>query len=193
MTEDKLPTSIYGLVSLLPEPFWSRVMQLWDVLELTCGTRNVRVSPIPHITWLVMESYNPDQLKTSLQEISQQACPISVQTSGLGIFSGESPVLYISVVKNEFLLRLHALIYSASKDALGGVNPFYTPDTWVPHITLVHGDVDPDALSCTVKQLGQESFDWKFALDHLALIGPSHGKSMQVLFECYFTKQDKTK
>ncbi len=174
---------MHGIVTLLDEKHHSKVKHLWQTLEAECGLRGIQVTPIPHFSWQVAQDYHYEQLAHILDEVSRQAVPFQVNTGGLGIFTGEVPVLYISVVKNIHMLQLHEKLWNEARDAGVNINAFYSPDHWMPHITVAYGDVDQDTLRCAISRLAFQIFNWEFRVDNLAVISqPDGGVGQQSLF-----------
>jgi 2'-5' RNA ligase len=47
---------------------------------------------------------------------------------------------------------------------------FYTPDQWVPHITLAYKDVTSANLDCVMQGLAFQVFKWEIQIDNLILV-----------------------
>jgi 2'-5' RNA ligase len=76
--------------------------------------------------------------------------PFPVELHGVGVFEGESPVVYLRVRKDEPLLGAYRQILEAMRSAGLELWPHYLPDVWVPHVTLALQDLEnrrlPDIL-----------------------------------------------
>lgn len=177
---------MYALVTILPEPISSLLKSLWGELAEECALTGVEMTPIPHFSWLVMEGYDQSKMSEFFGRKTIEALSFSAQTSGLGLFTGESPVAYIPLVKDSNLLSCHARLWDCLKDIMTGVNTFYNPDNWLPHITIAYGDVDLVKLVCLVEKLASRSFNWTFPVDNLALIGQQEGKMREILLQHVF-------
>ena len=101
-----------GIASLLDEPATSRVNYWWQELEARCGLVGVKTTPLPHFSWQVTEAYDLPLLEIVLHTFARQARPFTIRTSGLGLFTGENPIVYISIVKDESLIHFHSLLWS---------------------------------------------------------------------------------
>jgi 2'-5' RNA ligase len=165
-----------GIVSLLDPQHHSLVETIWRELDEECGLNGIAITPIPHFSWHVAADYDPARLKDVLAGIAAQIAPFSVRTSGLGIFSGHNPVIYIPVVKDQALQDLHRRILDAVLPIALIPHPYYTPQAWMPHITLAYGDVLPDRLICAIEKLGARRFDWEIEIDCLAHISQAEGE-----------------
>jgi len=161
---------MHGIVSVLNDPHYKFVEDLWTELELGCRLEGIKKTPIPHFSWQVSEDYDFDRLKAALQVIAQTNQPFTVRTTGLGVFSGQNQVLYIPVVRDARLSELHAQIWLALSELSVKPSPLYSPQVWVPHITLAHKDLDRDALDCAMHILAFRNYDWEIRVDNLSLV-----------------------
>ena len=160
-----------GIASFLNDPYKTQVEAIWQELEEKCGLVGVRTTPFPHFSYQVVEAYDQLRLEPILQEIAHNIQPFTVHTTGLGLFTGKIPVIYLPLVKNDLLLHLHKLIWDRTQDVAQGFSPFYAPDLWIPHITLGYGDVSNFNLSCAMDTLAFQDFDWLVEIDNLTFIG----------------------
>lgn len=175
-------TKMNGIASLLDKPATERVESLWQELDTQCGLVGVKITPFPHFSWQVTEGYDSPHLDTSLQDIASQMQPFTIRTAGLGIFSGESPIVYILIVKNEPLMRLHAMLWERMDKIAVHPLPHYAPGQWVPHITLAYNDVRRDNLNCALKILAFQPFDWEIQIDNLVTIAQAEGLTAQTVY-----------
>lgn len=175
-----------GVVSLLPEPIHSQVEGIWAELADACGVQGINSTPVPHFSWHVAERYHEVKLKEVLQDLCNRSRPFPIRTAGLGVFSRELPIVYISLVKDARMLDFHERLYRLLGRLADDPNDYYQPVNWMPHITLVFEDLGYDNLSCVMKRLVFRSFQWTFMVDNLSLIGQPPGKSGSVYFRIPF-------
>jgi 2'-5' RNA ligase len=93
-----------------------------------------------------------------------------VQTVGLGLFTGPVPVLYLALVKTGMLMKVHDLLWELIGPLATVLNSHYSPDLWMPHITVAYQDLTSDNLACTVKNLIYRPVELKIHVDQLALL-----------------------
>jgi 2'-5' RNA ligase len=160
-----------GIASLLNDPYKTQIESIWQELEEKCGLIGVRITPFPHFTYQVVEAYDQARLEPILQELAREAQPFTVHTTGLGLFTGKVPVIYLPVVKNDLLLHFHKLLWDRTKEVAQGSSPYYAPDMWMPHITLGYGDVTHFNLGCAMEALTFRDFDWQIRINNLTFIG----------------------
>lgn len=162
-----------AIVSLLEPAAYSRIEAMWRILELKCGLKGIKNTPFPHFSWHVAQEYPQKSVEQALRSLAAPTRPFTVQTSGLGIFTGQEPVIYLLITKNEKLLRFHKSIWRQIEPLSQQPSEYYSPETWVPHITLAHKDVDKHALLCALEELAFLPFNWEVKIDNLAVVGQS--------------------
>jgi 2'-5' RNA ligase len=161
---------VHGIVSLLDPMHDGKVKALWSSLENECGLIGIKITPIPHFSWHVAEDYNLTRLVPILQGLSEATIPFTVRTTGIAVFTGSRPVIYIPVVRDANLTVLHQQIWQRAGEASSHPSPFYAPQSWLPHITLAHGDVDRQASLCALEKLAGRDFSWEIQIDNFALV-----------------------
>lgn len=160
---------MYAIASL-PDPITEQaIRRLWDRFEQNCGITRATISPLPHFTWMGAEDYALEPLEDVLAEIARQIKPFSVLTSGLGIFTGLLPIVYVALVKDALLLDIQQLIWEKALQYSVDPNPHYQPRRWIPHITLAH-KVDPIRLGCAIGDLAFQPIEHEILVDHFAII-----------------------
>ena len=160
-----------GIVSLLDEKHYGLVEGLWAELEREFAVSGVYITPYPHFSYCVVaQHYDLDAVAAVLERITLNITTFKVRTSGLGIFTGASPVLYIPVVRSLELSQLHEELWNELSTASSGVLEYYHPDQWMPHVTIGFGDMNKENLPQIVRRLSERDFAWEFTVDNLALI-----------------------
>jgi len=98
---------MHGIVSLLDNDHYQLVEEVWAESEGEFSVHGVYVTPYPHFSYHVAQGYDVDKVESVLQRITSNITTFKVRTSGLGIFTGASPVLYIPVARSLELAELH--------------------------------------------------------------------------------------
>jgi 2'-5' RNA ligase len=161
---------MYAVATLLNEPVTRQVEQLWGELRRACGLTGIQAMPIPHFSWQGALEYDRPALETVLQEIAAGAAPLRTQTSGLGVFTGPAPVIYLPLVRTAGLSRLHQRLWDGLAPFSRASSPYYAPPAWMPHITLAYGDVLPENIGCAIQGLAFRAYELDIEVDNLALI-----------------------
>ena len=161
---------MHGVVLLLNDEHRALVEHLWDELETGLGVRGLYKTPFPHFSYHVAEGYDVDSLESILRRLASRCATFRVRTAGLGVFSGDDPVLYVAVVRSPALSALHQRLWRELAGASAGAVEYYHPDQWMPHITLADGDVLKDHLPDIVRMLSARALDWEIEVNNLSLI-----------------------
>jgi hypothetical protein len=172
-----------GIVSLLDDLHYGYVEDLWTELQQEFGVKGVYVTPYPHFSYHVADDYDIKRLEPILQKVASNQTSFQVRTSGLGIFTGEAPVLYIPVVRNPALTQFHELLWRELSNTGNGALEYYHPDHWIPHITIGFSDLNSDNLAHIVRYLNERTFNWQIMVDNLTFIGNS-GAGQEV--KCHY-------
>lgn len=177
---------MHAVCSLLDAISTNKVEVLWNELEMHFGLKGIRTTPIPHFSWQIASHYHWEKAHALLDELAKDILPFTVRVVGLGIFTGTKPVLYLPLVKDRLLLEIHELLWQTF-DGLGTkVSAHYHPDTWMPHITLAHGDVTRDNITEVIKTFAFQTFDWECRIDNLALIQQFTGDVGKLIYRTNF-------
>lgn len=177
---------MHGLVSLLPADYYAKVEELWQMLEDEFDLTGIQATPFPHFSWLIGEDFDWDELENTLREIAKETQPITVNTTGVGIFSGASPVVFIPVVRTNELNILHQRIWNAIQPIGKTLSPHYAPKHWMPHITLAYQDVTPKKLNYAIQKLAFQSFTWEFEVNNISFIRKSDDEDNEIYYQFNF-------
>jgi 2'-5' RNA ligase len=161
---------MHGVVSLLEQRSYAAVEGLWDELERQFGVRGVRATPFPHFTYQVAGAYDEPALESAMRRVAGARPPFQARTTGLGVFTGAEPVVYVPVVRDARLSALHEAVWDALSPAGSDVSGYYRPDQWMPHITLAWADIDAERAGAIAGYLAGRSFDWEITIDNLTFI-----------------------
>lgn len=173
-----------GIIALLDPPHTQQVLDLWAELDQRLGLRGVQVFPYPHVSFHILDGYDPVMIREKLSQEVAHLRPFTIHTAGLGIFMTPAPVLYIPVVRGPALERVHRLVWKAFpvKEENAG---YYAPEMWVPHITLAVGDLTHDNLPEVIAWLAGRDFHWEIRLNGLSL-AVEVGEKYEIQCGCRF-------
>lgn len=164
-----------AVVSLLDDHHDRLVRDLWDELARDFGVRRVtEIVPYPHVTYQGAEQYDLDELDTALRAVTAATAPFTISTTGLGIFTGPQPVLYLAVVRSAALTTFHTAFWDAIGASGREYSPLYAPaGPWTPHITLAQWDLTPDTIGPIAARLAARPLAWDIPIDNLAVLHPT--------------------
>ncbi len=142
-----------AIISALDAEAKKTVRGIWQELHDICQLQGIFNFPTPHFSWFSAEHLQLSRVEPILDQMAQDLDPIQVDAFGLGIFSGAYPVLYLPVVKTRELFAYHRRVWDQAQPYTTGTTLYYSPDLWIPHITLAMGDLTPEALPCAINAL----------------------------------------
>jgi 2'-5' RNA ligase len=155
-----------GITSLLSGTYQEQVLALMAELSEGFGVPN---HGWPHVSFHIATAYD-EGLGASLQTLAGQIPPFTLQTTGLGLFTGPEPVLYLAVVRDQALTVLHEQVWAVGERHGEQGSAYYAPAGWVPHITLVHFPANHTRLPEIITILSRRNFSWEIPIDNLALL-----------------------
>ncbi len=161
---------MHGVVSLLDHKYYQLVEDLWAELARKFAVRCIYDAPYPHFSYQVASRYNLESLEPVLRRFAASKTSFQVRVGGLGIFTGPHPVLYIPVVRSPELTQFHEALWQEISRTGSGIQDYYDPAHWIPHITIGIDDINKDNLSRIVHFLAERDFNWEITIDNIALI-----------------------
>lgn len=176
-----------GIATILDAVNLERVNSLWRDLQLHCSIPDTQTHLLPHFSWHVAKSYDHEPLLQVLADLCGQLQPFTVRTAGLGIFSGEKPIIYINLVKDQKIIEVHRKLWEAFTPFAHQPSEYYSPDYWMPHITIYFDEIFNELpegwetynkTMCVLNQLISQRYGWSIAVDNLAY-GRMDGNRMQ--------------
>lgn len=170
-----------AVVTVLDEQHYDLVETIWNEFNERFGIADLFRTPIPHFSYQIAEQYELGTLEGALHRIAENVRAFPVKTTGLGIFTGAQPVLYIPVVRSRIVDEFQRLLWERVARFGVGVSPYYAPQNWAPHITLADGNIDHELLPEIVRFLSARDFTWEILVDNLCVI--SSGGDVRVRIE----------
>lgn len=158
------------VVSMLDRKHYQQVEDLWAELARKFGVKGIYISPRPHITFQIATCYEVKSLESVLQRFASNKTPFKVRTTGLGIFTGSEPILYIPVVRSPELTQFHEALWQEIFNTGSSIEDHYHPTRWVPHITIGIGDMNKRNLSQIIRFLVKRDFNWEISIDNVVLV-----------------------
>lgn len=176
-----------GITTLFDRELCESVESIWSELERDFGVRGIgELTPIPHFSWLVAEEFDRPTLALALESIASTVTPFSVRTSGIGVFTGPSPVVYVPIVRSAALDAVHRELWTRCKSLARELKPIYAPDAWLPHVTLAMHDVTPALLPRIIDRLSGRDFGWQIRVDNLALLHHANEQAAEQISKVSF-------
>ncbi len=131
---------MHGIGSQLDNDHNQLFEELWAELKREFSVDEVYITPYPHFSYHVAQDYDVDKIEPVLQRITSNITTFKVRTSGLGVFTGNSPVLYIPVARSLELTQLHEELWQEIATASSDVQQYYHPDpSIILHLSMTRG------------------------------------------------------
>jgi 2'-5' RNA ligase len=109
-----------------------------------------------------------DGAEAVVERVARETAPFAVYTAGLGVFPG--PVLHLTVARApaaaELAVRLERELAAAG---FPSTDPYFTPDRWMPHITLAHRNLEGVELGPLLAWLVAQDLAWEIPLESLSI------------------------
>lgn len=161
---------MHALVTTLPEPYYSQVESIWDNLEEKYNLKGIRITPIPHFSWQVADAYPEEEILKMMDAIASETRPFDARIKGIDFFIGQNPVIFLKVLKDQNLIKLHLKIWKEFFFTAKGPSLLYSPPLWRPHISLTYQDLTWKSMKEIYSYLKAQDFNWEFEVNNLALV-----------------------
>ncbi|SHJ60629.1 2'-5' RNA ligase [Hymenobacter daecheongensis DSM 21074] len=159
-----------AITSVLSPHYAARINRLIKSLETKFGLNDVQATPEPHITYQLAGVRKLSALHAALRQVAAATPPFAVHTTGLGVFPGPNPTIYIPVLRTNELNQLHQRILAATAPLALRTDRFSGPECWLPHISLALHDTTPALLGPVLQYLNQQTFNLKLPVDNLTIL-----------------------
>ena len=159
-----------AITTLLNDPTVVRINGIIKSLEAKFGLDDVQATPDPHLTYQLADVAQLGALKAVLGAVASATPVFEAHSTGLGVFPGPQPVIYIPVLRSDGLNALHARILRAIGPLCSQTDKFSSPDLWLPHISLALHDTTPELLGPVLMYLNQETYNLAFDIDNLTIL-----------------------
>ncbi len=139
-------------------------------LEAKFGLEAVQATPAPHFTFLLAGIRRIDPLKKALAEVAATTAPFPAYTTGLGIFPGPKPVIYVPVLRSFDLNHLHQRVLDVTQPLCKSTDRFNAPARWLPHLSLALHDTTPKLLGPVMQFLNERTYNLRLNINNLGIM-----------------------
>lgn len=155
----------------------ARIVTIRDDIKAQCPGGAFKTGLEPHISLQGADDYPIEQVELTLREVTEKSPPVKVYVGGLGIFTGDSPVVYLTIAKSRQLYEVHRAIWEELSGLGQRVNPLFSPTTWIPHISLFYGKkTDLPQLSCVIGELMEHDLNFEITIVQLSIVFDKAGE-----------------
>lgn len=161
-----------AITTLLSSPAADRINDLIKSLETEFGLNDVQATPEPHLTYQIVEPADLAVLKAALRAITVTTRPFLAHATGLGMFPGDNPVIYIPVLRSDALNALHHRVLDVAGPLCSRTDKFSGPELWLPHVSLALHDTTPEVLGPVLRFLNTQTYNMELEINNLTLLRP---------------------
>lgn len=161
-----------AITSLLNPRTARRIRGIIKDLETKFGLADVQATPAPHLTYMLanVSARQLADLRVALRVVAQSTPPFPAYTTGLGVFPGDNPVIYVPVLRSNDLNTLHQRVLDVTTPLCRGTDRFNTPARWLPHLSLALHDTTPDLLGPVLRHLNHATYNLRLNINNLAIM-----------------------
>jgi 2'-5' RNA ligase len=142
----------------------------WPKIESVCQYSGMIPHTIPHFSWQTAENYRLEPAREKLKELSNSIEPFPFSTSGLGIFPNDRKIIFLIIVKSKKLLEVHEYIWNEMLPFTINPRMHYSPENWIPHISLNFQDLTSDQFQCSIDELLKIDLQFTFQVKQLGIL-----------------------
>lgn len=162
---------MYAIISELDQESNLKFDQLRTDCMAGCELENPVMRWPFHLSWQGAQEYQRLAVEQRVKMIAKMFAPLEIGIDGIGVFTGEEPVLYFTVTRTPTISALNQTLWEALNPLAEGMNPQFSPEEWVPHISLIYGSKKSvSGLSCVIQKLIPMHLGMKVRIDHLSLV-----------------------
>lgn len=155
--------SIASLLDIESTPNWPKV-------ESVCQYSGIIPHTIPHFSWQTAENYQIEQARKKIADLAEQISSFSFSTSGLGIFPNDRKILFLIIVKTRKLMEIHELLWNELLPLAVNPRMHYSPDQWIPHISLNLQTLDDYQFNCSMEELLKIDLKFEFVVNKFGIL-----------------------
>ncbi|OEH91086.1 2'-5' RNA ligase family protein [Bacillus solimangrovi] len=159
-----------GIASLLSGQEKKEVLHYWDVFKEEYHSVGVQSFDHPNLGFQGGECSDVEALKVELVNLCERIRPFEIIVDGFGYFESPAKVVFLNVIKTNALLELHKEINRLLDDKCNDIFELYTPENWVPHISLAMGDLSNEHFDKFKVDYAEKSPSFNQTISNLALV-----------------------
>ncbi len=134
---------------------------------------------VPHITYVAAVFKDSEQVENALKTYCEHTPPLNLYTTGLGIFTGESPVIYSNIIRTPQLNRMQQELSELLAPFMNESHPHFEPRVWTPHLTIGWAN-GAENLGKAIQMLCQRDFNREYLIDDITILFGDESKTPQI-------------
>ncbi len=160
---------MFAIISLVPKEHIPILNSISELLQENDAYAFSNKILYPHFSWQVAEGYQKEKLNKVLNDLASESTPFEIWITGIGIFTGIMPVLYLPIIKTSELVDFHTRIWIRTKEIVTKPIEYYDIEQWIPHITIYQQLGQNREFDVSLKKLINLPIKLKMKIDNIAL------------------------
>jgi 2'-5' RNA ligase len=159
-----------AIVSELDEAHKELALDIWGGLKAVTGLKHLVGVAHPHFTYQGAGHYDPPGAAAALRRVAAATQAFTVETGAAAVLRGPRHVLYLPVLVNDALVRLHELLWNELAPLAVERRPTHAFGTWAPHLTLAAGRIDEAHMPAILRFLAGRDARWTVPVTNVCLV-----------------------
>jgi 2'-5' RNA ligase len=159
-----------AVVSMLEEPYREMALDLWGGLKAVTGLKQLTGAASPRFSFQLAGRYDRTAVAAVLRAVAAETPHFTVATGAAAVLRGPRHVVYLPVLANDDLDRLHRALWARAGSLADGLVDAYAPGSWAPHITLAAGHINESRMPDVMRFLEYRDTRWTLPITNIALV-----------------------
>jgi 2'-5' RNA ligase len=159
-----------AIVSELDEPHREMALDIWGGLKAVTGLKQLAGAARPHFTYQTAARYDATVAAATLGRIAAATPAFAVETGAAAVLRGTKHVLYLPVLVNDALARLHDTLWSEIAPVAADRRSAHAPGSWAPHVTLAAGRIEEAQMPGVLRFLAGRDARWSVTITNVCLV-----------------------
>jgi 2'-5' RNA ligase len=158
-----------AIVSTLEDPYREMALDIWGGLKAVTGLKQLTGAAAPRFSYQLADRYDA-ATAGALRAIAAETSRFSVTTGAAAVLRGPRHIVYLPVLANDDLDRLHRQLWTRAGPLAEGLVAAHAPGSWAPHITLAAGRIDESRMPDVLRFLEGRDTRWTFPVTNIGLV-----------------------
>ncbi|OGD59433.1 hypothetical protein A3K78_07465 [Candidatus Bathyarchaeota archaeon RBG_13_52_12] len=170
---------IIGILSVIEDQPYKEVMRLWKLFEKQYNSIGVQIFNHPNLTFQGGEVKDIKVLTRDFRDLAAEIEPFKIEVDGFGRF--DKRVIYIRVMKSREIARINEAVDQLLRSSGVAVFEEYTPEHWIPHITVAMDDLVGSEFDKAWSSLSGVKFGFEQKLHNICLVKRHSSGKIKIL------------
>ena len=159
-----------AIVSTLDDPHREMALDVWGGLKAVTGLKQLTGASAPRFAYQLADRYDAEATADALRSIATVTPRFTVATGAAAVLRGPRHIVYLPVLANDDLDRLHRALWACAGQLAEGLVEAHAPGSWAPHITLAAGRIDESRMADVLRFLEGRDTRWNVPITNIGLV-----------------------